>query len=59
MRLSTISERSEWRRLWDLLRQFEGDPLASLGEAEVVANKISTLAAGKTMSHSQTRCLGT
>ena len=37
--------RSEWWRLWDLLGQFEGDPLVILGEAEVVPKSLLLLQA--------------
>ena len=35
-----MAERSEWQRLWDALRQFEGDPLANLGEIEAVMTSL-------------------
>ena len=35
-----MAGRSEWRRLWEALRQFEGDPLANLGEVEAVAKSL-------------------
>ena len=35
-----MAGRSEWQRLWDALRQFGGDPLANLGEAEAVTKSL-------------------
>ena len=35
-----MAGKSEWRKLWDALQQFEGDPLKSLGDVEVVAKSL-------------------
>ena len=35
-----MAGRSEWQRLWDALRLFEGDPLAKLGEIEAVTTSL-------------------
>ena len=35
-----MAGRSEWQRLWDALRQFEGDLLANLGEVEAMVKSL-------------------
>ena len=35
-----MAGKSEWRKLWDALQQFEGDPLESLGDVEAVAKSL-------------------
>ena len=35
-----MAGKSEWRKLWDALQQFEGDPLESLGDVEAVVKSL-------------------